>query len=453
MIDKNLPARPVNIDVDINTTYQTIEGFGFFGAMNVWWSGPDPDLYHNPEWIDKILLDLGLTMWRNEVYPHNPPDSNNGVDQNTSWETQQHMVKALHNRAKELDIPLKIVLTAWTPPPEWKSNKDAKKGGHILPKYYADYGRWWVQAIDMYKNIGVDVYAVSLQNEPAFPEPYNSMQIHAKDYVELVKVAVPIIKAAHPDVLVFGAEGMLEHEHAGWGNLHSMFHTELVNDPEAFDLIDRFAVHGYADGVHALGIDKHRLYWEKEKVLTGAKPNWMTETSGYSYDWLDKTLPDGKSQPGALNLAAAIQSALLYGDLSAWVWWQGHENTKNGVYCLWSPNETDNMNKFAVSKQFYKYIRPGAVRIDAKVTGTNTEFDLLVTAYRHDKAGNIIVTLVNTSEFDHAVKINGLGDLEYEFFISSGNGVYCESRGIVSSDDIFIPAHSVVTLVSGDYNY
>jgi O-glycosyl hydrolase len=363
------------------------------------------------------------------------------------------MVKALNGRAKELGIPLKIILTAWTPPPEWKSNKDAKNGGYILPQYYADYGHWWVQAIGMYKKIGVDVYAVSLQNEPAFPEPYNSMQIQAKDYVELVKVAVPIIKTAHPDLLVFGAEGMLEHEHAGWGNLHSMFHTELANDPKAFDVIDRFAVHGYADGVHALGIDKHRIYWEREKNLTVNKPNWMTETSGYSYDWLDSTLPDGSNQPGALNLAAAIQSALLYGDLSAWVWWQGHENQKGSVYSLWTPCETDNMNKFAVSKQFYRYIRPGAVRIDTKLTGVETEFDLLVTAYRHDEAGNIVAVLVNTSETDYSVSIDGLGDLDYEFFISSGDGVYCESRGIVSSNDILIPSHTVVTLVSGGYTF
>ncbi|MCL2664362.1 MAG: hypothetical protein FWE82_01990, partial [Defluviitaleaceae bacterium] len=190
-IDLNPPARPVNINLDLDTTYQTIEGFGFFGSMNVWWSGNNPNTYYNQAWIDQILFDLGITMWRNEVYPFlNPacgvnnhsalnPNCNGSLNccrsdfdrgltnqrpagdnysgsignrgQDSSWGVQKHMVEALWNTAVANDIDLKIILSAWTPPAQWKTNQSSKGGGVIMPEYYESYGHWWVEVLDMYK--------------------------------------------------------------------------------------------------------------------------------------------------------------------------------------------------------------------------------------------------------------------------------------------------------------
>lgn len=368
------------------------------------------------------------------------------------------MVEALHNRAMELGIPLRIILTAWTPPPQWKYPQTAK-GGTLLPQYYEAYGYWWVEVLEMYREIGIEVYAISLQNEPAFEQTYNSMQIWADEYVEMIKVAVPIINAAFPDVLIFGAEGMLSDEHNTWGDTRVMYHQAIVNDPVAFALMDRFAVHGYLDGVSALGIEHHRRYWELERELTGDTPNWMTETSGYGHHWLDAE----NGTLGALSLAIAMQSALIYGDLAAWVYWQGHTSGTPSLEMLWGSAPTTNIyyrKKFAVSRHFFHFIRPDAVRIGTTVTGPETDEDLLISAYRNKtrltSTGEIddqhyVVTLVNTSEFDHTVNINGLGNLNYEMFITTGEaGVNAISLGVVGSNDIFIPAQSVVTLVQTD---
>jgi len=467
ILDQNPPPRQATVTINPNVTHQTMEGFGFFGAMNVWWTLPadDPASFYNDEWVDKVLLDLGITMWRNEPFPFINPRSNDLSDvlysqtQATNWPMQQHVVRALNNRATELNIPFRIILAAWTPPPQWKDNQDVW-GGTLLPQYYEAYAHWWVEVLEMYREVGAEVYAISLQNEPFFEQQYNSMQILADEYVELLKVAVPIIRAAFPDVLIYGAESMLYFEHATWAEpIGAWYHHAIVNDPVARYLIDRFAVHGYADGIQPLVIDNHRRLWELERELTGDTPNWMTETSGYGFTWLDAE--DGT--PGALGLATAIQSALIFGDVAAWVWWQSHNYWSANNEMLWStylPDGPHNMKKFAVSRQFYSFIRPYGVRIGTTVTGPETDNDLLVSAFRNQTrltpTGEIndehyVVTFVNTSEFDHTVDIAGLGDLTFEMFATTTDaGVDAISLGVVGSHDILIPAQSVVTLVQTD---
>ena len=73
-------AMAATVTVDFATQHQTIEGFGFFGPANVWWSsGP----FYSETWGTTILEDLGITMWRNEYF-----SEEGGQDAN--WAKQHH---------------------------------------------------------------------------------------------------------------------------------------------------------------------------------------------------------------------------------------------------------------------------------------------------------------------------------------------------------------------------
>lgn len=89
---------------------------------------------------------------------------------------------------------------------------------------------------------------------------------------------------------------------------------------KALALLDVFAVHGYSDGIFAAETSGHRKTWEILEKNFGfssetGKNQWMTETSGYSNDWLS-TAP---RIPAAMNVAIAVGSALKYGKITAWV--------------------------------------------------------------------------------------------------------------------------------------
>ena len=77
-----------NIQLDLDQTYQTIDGFGFFGAKDAWWR---TDLW-DTGWGEKVISDLGVTIWRNEIYPQ----TDNSQD--TDWSKQRTVVAGLKRR-------------------------------------------------------------------------------------------------------------------------------------------------------------------------------------------------------------------------------------------------------------------------------------------------------------------------------------------------------------------
>ena len=76
-------AARFDVTVDNNATrFQTIDGFGFFGAQNTWWSSASS--LWSDAWGDQVISDLGITIWRNEHYP--PSDQMN--QQDADWNKQ-----------------------------------------------------------------------------------------------------------------------------------------------------------------------------------------------------------------------------------------------------------------------------------------------------------------------------------------------------------------------------
>ncbi|MCL2363700.1 MAG: hypothetical protein FWC71_03445 [Defluviitaleaceae bacterium] len=447
-------AHGLRLDPRIN--HQTMEGFGFFGAHDVWWSSAPFDTPEALAWIDTVLIDLGLTMWRNEPYPFVPPYSLQTTNpQDSNWDEQKYFVKALNDRALELGVPLRIILTVWSPPGEWKISGTTRSPIHpepnfLWPHYYERFAYWLVDVLEMYRDIGVEVYAISPQNEPAFGwQGYNSAFYSSISYTDMLNVVSPIISRYFPDVYIFGAEGMLEHEHSSWG---TSFHQRIVSHASEEALHNFvFAHHGYADGLVATEASALDGFWAAERDLIGPDARvWMTETSGYFHTWLDES----DQRPGALSLAAAIQSAILHGDISAWVYWQGQEG-----HSRVHPSEFSLMNfvrgwplyKYSASRHFYRYIRPGAVRIGAAFVGFEDDMPT-VSAFVHDGLGNATVVIVNTEDQSFEVPFSGLGSYVFDILLTDGSSDTIEHVGTITSNEILhIPAHSIITLISGTY--
>jgi len=454
------PAIPVKIDRSVK--YQEIEGFGFFGAKDVWWSSSDPNHFYDDEWLTQIIDDLGITMWRNELYPNNPVDSDRSTEkQDTNWAVQEPMIRALKAKADEYHVPLKVILTVWSPPGEFKvqatmgwagdqkaqrggAHNSTKNGGTLDPEKYTDYAEWLKDGLGLYKKIGIDVYALSLQNEPAFKQYFNSCTYTTRWYCELLKNVVPKVKEGFPDVKIFGSEHMLKNEGAE-EDYQWFYHTAIKGDQEALKNLDVFAVHGYTNGVLAEAIANHKDYWTRTREQfsdpTG-KPYWMTETSGYADAWIGM---GGK--PGALDLAVAIHSALYHGRASAWVWWQGSNLSRIDDYCLMKGTEAG--KKYYVSKHYYRFVRPGSRMVDLQLE----DAEVLAAAFENESLDNFVVVLINTSFDTKLVRLDGerIPD-SFEYYRTSAKAdENCSFLGTAEKDSIVLPPKSVVTLVNGRY--
>ena len=69
---------------------------------------------------------------------------------------------------------LKLLLSPWSPPAWMKDNADMNHGGKLFKKYYPLWAEYFVRFIGEFKKRGIDTWAVSIQNEPAAKQTWDS---------------------------------------------------------------------------------------------------------------------------------------------------------------------------------------------------------------------------------------------------------------------------------------
>jgi O-glycosyl hydrolase len=450
-------VQAAQVTIDRTQRSQTIDGFGFFGAHDVWW-GQAQNLV-NTAWFDAVVDDLGITIWRNEL----PPPADAVSAQDADWDKMRPVVQAISDKAKASGVPLKIILSVWSPPSSMKCvvgtsgvqdsapyTGGSKNGGGLCPSKRAAYADWLVAGLKQYADIGVDVYGLSFQNEPLFVEPYNSCVYTSQEYADTLAAIGPVIHATYPNVKLFGSENMLAIECGGKNGFDPYWYTaHVMSQPTALSQMGIWAVHGYSDGVLATPTSQMSTYWAS--FYTGTQsahlPIWMTETSGYVDTIEAGSNASGASLPGALDLAQSIYAALYHGHASGWVWWQGSELGTG------APSEFDLMSsvttrgkKYYVSKNYYRYIRPGAQMVQA----SSDDSEVLVAVFDHSTAGTFTIIAINGGTASKSVTLTGANlPATFQAYRTSATE-NCASVGTMAPASITLPARSITSLVFGD---
>src|SRR6185295_17686292 len=158
-----------------------------------------------------------------EYYP--PSDRSDGQGSDADWSKQGPVIAALRDRAAASRVPLKVILTVWSPPSsmkcasdpnaiyEGKPNPDGtKNGGAVCPSRRQRFAEWLIDGLQLYKLAGVNVYALSFQNEPLFRQSYNSGRYPQAAYADTLAEIGPVIHQRFPAVKLFGPESLLDTE-------------------------------------------------------------------------------------------------------------------------------------------------------------------------------------------------------------------------------------------------
>ena len=270
------------------------------------------------------------------------------------------------------------------------------------------------------KACGVPFYAISIQNELNFEEFYNSCTYPlSAGYLAALK-AVRAEFDRHPDlapIQIMGPEDLMGGSAYGmwqYGGGSTTVHKNLqylqnlFADPPAASALAFCCIHGYAsDGVSAAGATPTQWNWWANgwaaSPAAGIPANvrgftyfnrksWMTETSGENPAWLYPAT--GFPSEGAWGLALRIHQALATGRQSAWLYWQTTDGSAVGAATLTDATSRTNSAKYVAAKHYFRYIRPGAVMINATVTGSS---NLLATAFLHETNRTLTLVLLNTS--------------------------------------------------------
>jgi glucuronoarabinoxylan endo-1,4-beta-xylanase len=463
------PLASADVTIDRATKYQSIEGFGFFGAADVW---KNQATVLNATWSQMVIDDLGITMWRNQYYPTATADA----PQDTQWNAQKPVVQSLYAAANASKVPLKTLLGVWSPPadykcvvatnglPDWGTcytpliRPTDTTGGNILdPTMVNSFAGWLVAGLQMYKDIGVDVYGLSMQNEPNVWQGYNSCFYGQAQYAQHLSEIGPIVKASFPIVRFFGPENMLGIECDAGSNSTDFdpdsYTAAITNNSGALSVIDKFAVHGYVDGFTPMTTNNLVAYSTSYRAATAStnKSLWVTETSGYNHSWAGGPCTSNaiSTCSGAFDLAQAIYASLYYGHMTAWLYSQGSGGTTPADL-----NENDLMagpdnpgKNYYVSKQYYRYIRPGAQMVDAKSSDSN----VLAVAFDNTQIGAFTIVAINTGTAATPLTLAGSNlPSSYEAIRTSASENAVD-LGTVTAGDITLPPSSITTLVSGNY--
>ena len=416
--------------VDLSTTYQEMDGFGvFMGSGGV-----------SNDTIISLAEDIGMSMARFGLIGGGFEEVNDNSDPYILNLDGFNMdAISISNMQRIAPFVDKFILTVWSPAGwmklnKWENGVETYAADNKLdPLYYEEYAEEILAYIKIVKReTGKDIYGIGLQNEPQFNEPYASCQVSPTEFRDIIKVVGPRLEAeGYGDVKLFWAEAL-----PAQGAIDDYI-SAVLNDPEAEKYADIVAIHNYdADGasVGGAGCDYWGNIYDWAQAGSFPRKTWMTETSGHADSW-----------DGAMTLAGNIFNALNCGQSSAWVFWSFSTSESSAEYGLVAGNRPT--SRYFVSKQYYKFIRPGAVRVEASSDA------IPVMAFNDEQNNTVSIILYNNTDQVQSLEISGEGlPAQWEVYTTSESR-NCELQGQIGPDGlVLIPASSVVTLYGDNSN-
>ena len=283
--------------------YQTVTGFGAAacdGAMCPFGSDTQPvRLLYGP------TSKIGLNIMRMEISPNFKGDisfADVGWDTPYDWKGSLPCAKEAKKRGAL------VFGTPWSPPGEYKTNGTAQGGnsesqgykrGELRKDCYDKFFPWLNTFLDYMKKNGVDVDAVSIQNEPDWWVNYSGCLYSPEQQLDLVKNHADALDRETYGVRLISAEPL---------GFDPKYSNMLLNDPQARKHIDIIAGHLYGHPP---------LVNMKNAAVLAAKYGkevWMTEHS--VSDNLNR-LPDWHEQ---LIFAEELNECMLAG-CTGYIYW------------------------------------------------------------------------------------------------------------------------------------
>ncbi len=311
-------------------------------------------------------------------------------------------------RARNGDISL--LASPWSPPAWMKTSNDMNHGGHLLPEYREVWANYIVKYIKAAREKGLNIWAITVQNEPAAVQVWDSCIYSAEEEGEFVRDYLgPIMER----------EGLSDVKVYIWDHNRDIIVervTGALADPETSKYVYGIANHWYVSEdfenlskVHELYPDKHILFSEGCQEggvhlgswVTGERygRNMIGDFNNWQEGWLDWNLI--LDEKGGPNHAGNFCDAPIIADTSTQ---QIHYNSS-----------------FYYIGQFSKYVKPGAVRIDVMA---DFETEIQYVAFKNPDGAVVLIVMNETINVQN-------------FNAKFGEEYICHA----------LPAHSIATLV------
>lgn len=297
--------------------------------------------------------------------------------------TEKYMIPLLEEAERAAGKKLKVMLSPWSPPEFMKTNGSRLGGGSLKEEYYGRWAAYLCRYVEEFKKRGYEVERISIQNEPAAVQTWDSCVYTAEQEKTFLQDYL------YPEMQ---KRGLGQVEIFCWDhNKERLFErAEQLIDDRTDSMIAGFAFHWYS-GDHFEALDLVRQKYPEKKLI-------LSE-SCLEFGKYDKKL----ESENAARLAHDMIGNLNHGMQAFYDWnllldQDGGPNHQNN-YCdaPWMYHEKEGRLEERKILRYYwhfaHFIKPGAVRIaHSKYTDR-----LDVTAWRNPE-GEIVCVCMNRSD-------------------------------------------------------
>lgn len=441
--------KPLVINIDLNRTYQTIDNFGASDAWAAKFVGNWPEVKKNT--IADLLFSqdtlsngspkgIGLSLWRFNLGAGSAQQGDrSGIKD--EWRREESFLNAggqfdwsrqagqqwFLRAAKQRGVANFLCFSNSAPVQFTLNGKAfADKGRtNLSPEKYAAFAAYLFKAITGLEQAnGIKFNYVSPVNEPQWAWsdggqegcPFNKYEIGG-----LVKtISKTFADEQLSSKIVIAEAGSIEYLYQPaakpekGSQINNFFKQDgtayIGNQPQVASII---AAHSYfttspagkamsmrkalADSIATV---KDLRYWMTEYCILGDNEG---EMNGRKRDL---------GIDAALYMARVIHTDLAVANASAWQWWTALSpyNYKDGLIYI-DKNKTD--GNFYSSKMLWalgnysRFVRPGAIRVDAAPALAATNQWVLVSAYKQGQ--NLVIVIVNPGNQPVGLNLNVKG--------------------------------------------
>ncbi len=415
-------ANPSVVAVDFGTTYQTIRGFGGSTA----WLGQLTTQQANA--LFSPTTGLGLSILRVRI---DPEGTSTTTPPYYTGEWAQELANA--QEAQSANSNAIVFASPWTPPTAMKTSSTSQPyysgagacspgpdycGGYLNPASYAAYASYLEDFVTYFSNNGVNLYAISMQNEPDWSaqstENYESCSWTAQQMDTWV-ASLTANNATNPITTKLIMPESLD------------FNTAQSNptlaDPNAVGNVAIIGGHLYGTSPAYYGT-----------AINDGKDVWMTEHY-LSPSGAQPTIAD------ALALAEEIHNSMTVGNYNAYVyWWIWNDPNDSINYGLINSSTTSPSPTYygdAIG-QFSQFIQPGYVRVSATASPLPGVF---VSAYSNNSPAHYVIVAINSNSSPDNLTF------------TLANGTVTSVTPYETTSTETLSAQPAVTVSGGQFNY
>ena len=265
-----------------------------------------------------------------------------------------------------------VFASPWGQPAEWKTNNSSNaknadgEQGYLKKENWGDYAQYLEDYVQYLRNNGVELDAISIQNEPDWPCDYAGCLWSATDIAQFVKTYGRTIscKIMAPETLAV-----------------SDTYANALNKTDVLSCFDIYGGHQYG-GIQSA----YKNLGKKGKEI------WMTE---YLINWneVEGNTRNYDFSKDFFNFFTAINTCML-GDFNAWI----HYAAKR-YYGMMGDGQRGAGSSGSITKRGYimahfaKYVT-GMTRVDAVFNGSG----LQGSAYISESGDTVVAVMANTTE-------------------------------------------------------